>query len=62
MAEPLAIRTLRNRLNHTRDGLSGQPTAIVIILPRPAQPTAIARPIATAKILSRTQIPTPIIP
>ena len=26
--------TLRDRLNHTRDGLSGQPTAIVVIPPR----------------------------
>ena len=34
LAEPLATRTLRDRLNHTRDGLSGQPTAIVVIPPR----------------------------
>ena len=56
---------LRDRLNHTCDGLLGQPTAIVVILPRPAWPTATAwpiataRPIATAKTLSEMQIPTP---
>ena len=36
----------------------GQPTAIVVILPRPAWPTATAWPIATAKTLSGMQIPT----
>ena len=30
LAEPLATKVLRNRLNHTRDGLLGQPTAIAI--------------------------------
>src|SRR6266702_8162919 len=34
LAEPLATRVLRNRLNHTRDGLLGRPTAIVAIPPR----------------------------
>ena len=33
LAEPLATRALRDRLNHTRNGLSGQPTAIVVIPP-----------------------------
>jgi len=35
LAEPLAIRALRDRLNHTYNGLSGQPTAIVATLPSP---------------------------
>jgi len=39
LAELLAIRALRNRLNHTYNGLSGQPTAIIAILPRSAAPT-----------------------
>ena len=58
----MATRILRDRLNYTRDGLSGQPIAIVVIPPRPARPTATARPIATAKTPSGTQIPTPITP
>ena len=65
MTEPLATRILRDRLNHTRNGLSGQPTAIVIIPPRSGTQTptiATARPItiAIAKTPPRTQIPTPI--
>src|SRR5271170_1233488 len=35
LAEPLITVALRDRLNHTRDGLSGQPTAIVAIPPSP---------------------------
>ena len=49
---------LWDRLNYTCNSLSGQPIAIVIILPRPVWPTATAWPIATAKTPSGTQIPT----
>jgi hypothetical protein len=63
LVELLATRILRDRLNHTRDGLSGQPIAIVVILPGSGTQTptiATARPItiAIAKIPLRTQIPT----
>ena len=37
LAEPLITVALRDRLNHTCDGLSGQPTAIVAI-PTPRTP------------------------
>src|SRR6266568_9116990 len=43
LAEPLATKTLRDRLNHTCDGLLGRPTAIVAIPPRPVALTATKR-------------------
>jgi len=40
LAEPLITVALRDRLNHTYNGLSGQPIAIVAIPPRPTPPLA----------------------
>ena len=54
LAEPLAIKVLRNRLNHTHDSLSGQPTAIVPIaiatIPPGTQSTAITPQLPAASI------------
>ena len=58
LAEPLAIRVLQNRLNYTCNSLSGQPIAIVAILPRSG--TQISS-IAIAIKLFRTQLPTPMV-
>ena len=53
MAKPLATKALQNKLNHTYNGLLGQPTAIVPIAI--AQPIAIAIATATATIPPETQ-------
>ena len=51
LAEPLITVALRDRLNHTCDGLLGQPTAIVAIpTPRIPQPTAAPIPQQAAPI------------
>ena len=59
MAEPLAIKVLRNRLNHTHNGLSGQPTAIVAIPPAPLQQLTPQQTAPTASTFPPATAPTP---
>ena len=59
MAEPLATRVLRNRLNHTCNGLLGRPTAIVAIPPKPVAPTVTQR---QHTLLQSTLLQSPALP
>ena len=45
LAKPLAIRALQNRLNHTYNGLSSQPIAIVVIPPGSGTQTPVSTPL-----------------
>src|SRR6266702_5152280 len=56
LAEPLATRALRNRLNHTCDGLLGQPTAIVAIPPRSSTQTPTQNQQSTPATMTQVDI------